>query len=97
MKNIYMNDHTATLNPKTGKIYYLGGQLFHDSSCSTYPFVNDFTSSYVFDTKKGEWEKQSLGGDYPSPRYYPTATLGQFVNSSSFKQYYITHIFLFSF
>ncbi|KAG1048539.1 hypothetical protein G6F43_009077 [Rhizopus delemar] len=60
MKNIYISAHTATLNPKTGKIYYLGGQLFQNISCKT-ATANDFTSSYVFDTKKGEWKKQPLG------------------------------------
>ncbi|KAG1383489.1 hypothetical protein G6F60_001837 [Rhizopus arrhizus] len=85
MKNIYINDHTATLNPKTGKIYYLGGQLYQDINCnSKTPIGNDFTSSYVFDTKKGEWKNQPLGGARPGYRIYPTATLGQFVNSSSF-------------
>ncbi|KAG1149287.1 hypothetical protein G6F37_001788 [Rhizopus arrhizus] len=86
MKNIYINHHTATLNPKTGKIYYLGGQIYQDINCnSKIPIANDFTSSYVFDTKKGEWKNQPLGGARPGYRSYPTATLGQFVNSSSFK------------
>ena len=75
MKNIYINDHTATLNPKTGKIYYLGGQLYQNISCKT-GTLNEFTSSYVFDTKKGEWKKQPLGGDHPGYRQYSTATLG---------------------
>ncbi|KAG1454929.1 hypothetical protein G6F55_007348 [Rhizopus delemar] len=75
LQNFYISEHTATLNPKSGKIYYLGGQRYSKISCSE-STDNGFNTSYVFDTKKGVWDMEVLKGQIPDYRTDATATLG---------------------
>ncbi|KAI9263784.1 hypothetical protein BY458DRAFT_556941 [Sporodiniella umbellata] len=73
--NFFVNSQTATLNPKTGKIYYMGGTYYSPSTSSRFSFSN----SYVFDTMQGSWSLVKFtaqpNGKIPSDRLYHSATL----------------------
>ncbi|RCI03309.1 hypothetical protein CU098_011802 [Rhizopus stolonifer] len=66
---------TATLDPKTGLVYYLGG--FYSQSSDGYSAENkmDYKSANVFNTNSGAWSNVKLSGTSPSTRMFPTATL----------------------
>ncbi|RCI01671.1 hypothetical protein CU098_009612 [Rhizopus stolonifer] len=74
-KNFYLNSQTATLNPKTGKIYYMGGSYYTPLTGYRFPF----SESYVFDTTQGSWSLVKLSAAptsrIPSDRIYHSTTM----------------------
>ncbi|CAO3688194.1 unnamed protein product [Rhizopus stolonifer] len=73
--SFFPNSQTATLNPKTGKIYYLGGSYYTPSTGYRFPF----SESYVFDTTQGSWSLVKLSAAnnsiVPTDRLYHSATM----------------------
>ncbi|CAO3702904.1 unnamed protein product [Rhizopus stolonifer] len=73
----YPNAFTATLNPETGIIYYLGGNYYTSKSFN--PFKLAFNQAHVFDTKQGQWGITELNSvpssRIPSNRVYHSATM----------------------
>ncbi|KAI8638726.1 hypothetical protein BD408DRAFT_13742 [Parasitella parasitica] len=66
---------TATLDPKTGLIYYLGG-YYYTAPDYTISIAQDYHTANVFNSKNGNWQTIELSGDkIPSPRLLPTATM----------------------
>ncbi|GAA5806747.1 hypothetical protein MFLAVUS_000095 [Mucor flavus] len=72
--DFYPTAQTATINPNTGKVYYLGGSYYTTSS-NWAPIRTPFNWAAVFDTKSGTWSNETLGGDIPTARMYHTANL----------------------
>ncbi|CAO3702903.1 unnamed protein product [Rhizopus stolonifer] len=76
-KNYYPSAFTATLNPETGIIYYLGGQYYTSKSIN--PFKLAFNQAHVFDTKQGQWGITQLNSvpssRIPTNRLYHSATM----------------------
>ncbi|KAG1043422.1 hypothetical protein G6F43_011655 [Rhizopus delemar] len=76
--NFLVNSHTATLNPRTGKIYILGGSYYTATSV-IYPIRFPFSDTYVFDTVIGSWSLVKLNAAsnsrVPSDRVYHSATM----------------------
>ncbi|CEP09407.1 hypothetical protein [Parasitella parasitica] len=74
---------TATLNPKTGLIYYMGGYYYTAPDYSVpnvqdygTGIVQDYRSANVFNSNNGIWQTIELTGiKTPSPRLQPTATM----------------------
>ncbi|KAI9263785.1 hypothetical protein BY458DRAFT_514389 [Sporodiniella umbellata] len=73
--SFFINSQTVTLNPKTGKIYYLGGTYYTPDTGYRFSFSN----SYVFDTKQGSWSLVKFqappNSRVPSDRLYHSATM----------------------
>ncbi|KAG1303594.1 hypothetical protein G6F64_009943 [Rhizopus arrhizus] len=76
--NFFVNSHTATLNPRTGKMYILGGSYYTATSV-IYPIRFSFSETYVFDTVIGSWSLVKLNAAsnsrIPSDRVYHSATM----------------------
>ncbi|EIE79810.1 hypothetical protein RO3G_04515 [Rhizopus delemar RA 99-880] len=77
LQNFYISEHTATLNPKSGKIYYLGGQRY---ICPDVIYILDLTTN--------TWTNAStkLTGNFPRYQHsdaypYPLPVISN--NSSS--------------
>ncbi|GAA5796963.1 hypothetical protein HPULCUR_002341 [Helicostylum pulchrum] len=72
--DFYPVDQTATINPSTGKIYYLGGNYY--TTTSNWARVTmSFNWAVVFDTKSGTWSNNTMNGNLPAARMYHTANL----------------------
>ncbi|CEP09085.1 hypothetical protein [Parasitella parasitica] len=71
---VFYSAQTATLNPKTGLIYYLGG-FYYSSPDYTKENKQDFKSANVFNTSSSSWFSMILSGTTPGARMFPTATL----------------------
>lgn len=69
----YPSSQTATLNPRTGKIYYLGG-VYDDAKSNIAPTI-PFHWAAVFDTNSGDWLNETLHGEVPTNRRHHTANL----------------------
>ncbi|KAG2230225.1 hypothetical protein BDF21DRAFT_490689 [Thamnidium elegans] len=74
LADFYPNSQTATINPITGKIYYLGGSYYTTSSNGN-PARVPFNWAAVFSTKSGTWSNETLNGVVPTDRIYHTANL----------------------
>ncbi|KAI9273454.1 hypothetical protein EDC94DRAFT_676934 [Helicostylum pulchrum] len=72
--DFYPTSQTATINPSTGKVYYLGG-TYYTTTNNWVPIRIPFSWAVVFDTKSGTWSNETLGGDIPTTRMYHTADL----------------------
>ncbi|GAA5806733.1 hypothetical protein MFLAVUS_000081 [Mucor flavus] len=72
--DFYPTSQTATINPSTGKVYYLGGSYYTTTS-NWVPIKIPFSWATVFDTKSGTWSNETLGGSVPTTRMYHTANL----------------------
>ncbi|KAI8080979.1 hypothetical protein BDF21DRAFT_493291 [Thamnidium elegans] len=72
--DFYPTSQTATINPNTGKVYYLGGSYYTTTS-NWAPIKIPFSWAAVFDTKSGTWSNETMGGNLPSTRMYHTANL----------------------
>ncbi|KAI9273460.1 hypothetical protein EDC94DRAFT_580422 [Helicostylum pulchrum] len=72
--DFYPTSQTATINPSTGKVYYLGG-TYYTTTNNWAPINIPFSWAAVFDTKSGTWSNETLGGDIPTTRMYHTADL----------------------
>ncbi|CAO3618088.1 unnamed protein product [Mucor hiemalis] len=71
--NYYPDAQTATLDPNSGKIYYLGGLYYTPTKDE---ILVPFKWALTFNTKVGLWSNESLSGAvYPSGRQYHTADL----------------------
>ncbi|KAG2228896.1 hypothetical protein INT48_003133, partial [Thamnidium elegans] len=72
--DFYPTSQTATINPNTGKVYYLGGSYYTTTS-NWAPIKIPFSWAAVFDTKSGSWSNETMGGNLPTARMYHTANL----------------------
>ncbi|CEG73223.1 hypothetical protein RMATCC62417_08645 [Rhizopus microsporus] len=66
--------HTATLDPKSGIIYYLGGEIIG----TIQPFVPQISWGYTFNTANGDWNTRNYTAPedkFPSGRVYHTSTM----------------------
>ncbi|RCH94795.1 hypothetical protein CU097_013392 [Rhizopus azygosporus] len=66
--------HTATLDPRSGIIYYLGGEIIG----TTEPSISQISWGYTFNTANGDWNTRNytvLNGNFPSGRVYHTSTM----------------------
>ncbi|KAI8080980.1 hypothetical protein BDF21DRAFT_493292 [Thamnidium elegans] len=72
--DFYPTSQMATINPNTGKVYYLGGSYYTTTS-NWAPIKIPFSWAAVFDTKSGTWSNETMGGNLPSTRMYHTANL----------------------
>ncbi|KAI9273474.1 hypothetical protein EDC94DRAFT_195963 [Helicostylum pulchrum] len=72
--DFYPTSQTATINPSTGKIYYLGG-TYYTTTNNWAPIKIPFSWAVVFDTKSGTWSNETMRGSVPSTRMYHTANL----------------------
>lgn len=70
----FYSSQTATFNPRTGLIYYLGGDYFSPPDY-TITHSQDYNTANMFNTTSGNWHLVQLQGDAPAPRISPTATL----------------------
>ncbi|CEJ05395.1 hypothetical protein RMCBS344292_19337 [Rhizopus microsporus] len=67
--------HTATLDPRSGIIYYLGGEIIG----TTEPSISQISWGYTFNTANGDWNTRyytAPNGNFPSGRVYHTSTMG---------------------
>ncbi|GAA5806813.1 hypothetical protein MFLAVUS_000161 [Mucor flavus] len=72
--DFYPQDQTATINPSTGKIYYLGGNYYTTTS-NWQRVTMPFNWATVFNTGSGTWTNYTMNGNLPAPRMYHTANL----------------------
>ncbi|CAO3647747.1 unnamed protein product [Mucor hiemalis] len=71
--NFHPDAQTATLDPNSGKIYYLGGLYYSPTKDE---ILVPLRWALTFNTKIGLWSNESLSGDvYPSARQFHTADL----------------------
>ncbi|CEG79082.1 hypothetical protein RMATCC62417_13594 [Rhizopus microsporus] len=66
--------HTATLDPKSGIIYYLGGEIIG----TTQPSISQISWGYTFNTANGDWDTRNYiapDDNFPSGRVYHTSTM----------------------
>ncbi|KAG1234117.1 hypothetical protein G6F67_003792 [Rhizopus microsporus] len=66
--------HTATLDPRSGIIYYLGGEIIG----TTEPSISQISWGYTFNTANGDWNTRyytAPNGNFPSGRVYHTSTM----------------------
>ncbi|CAO3686368.1 unnamed protein product [Rhizopus microsporus] len=66
--------HTATLDPKSGIIYYLGGEIIG----TTQPSISQISWGYTFNTANGNWNTRNYTAPedkFPSGRVYHTSTM----------------------
>ncbi|KAG2236993.1 hypothetical protein INT48_001760, partial [Thamnidium elegans] len=72
--DFYPTSQTATINPRTGKIYYLGGNYYATTS-NWVPIKIPFNWAAVFNTQSGTWLNETMDGNLPTTRMYHTANL----------------------
>ncbi|KAI9268455.1 hypothetical protein EDC94DRAFT_687354 [Helicostylum pulchrum] len=73
LANFFPFRQTATINPNTGKVYYLGGSYYIKGLWE--PREIPFSWAAVFDTNSGTWSNETLKGSIPTSRMYHTASL----------------------
>ncbi|KAG2236083.1 hypothetical protein INT48_006099 [Thamnidium elegans] len=75
LSEFYPSFQTATFNPRTGKIYYLGGSFVTSSVNSTRSSRIPLSWAAVFNTNSGDWSNETLHGDVPTDRLHYTTNL----------------------
>ncbi|KAI8081051.1 hypothetical protein BDF21DRAFT_451946 [Thamnidium elegans] len=72
--DFYPLDQTATINPSTGKIYYLGGN-YYTTTNNWERITIPFNWAAVFNTESGTWSNETMEGNLPASRMYHTSNL----------------------
>jgi hypothetical protein len=85
--NIMYSSQTATFNPRSNLIYYLGGFFTSKNTSRNATGKADrvgFRTANVFDTKSGAWNTLNLRGQAPRDRVFTTATLSEYTKQGCF-------------